>query len=182
MLGQPEYGGVLYLVSVEGNVRRENDMVKLGQPAQKGVVAETTLGLVMKYVPELFNISLWKRAFGSWNMHLSYLIYHSERGAASLFFALENVKSDSPHLLGFESFDQGGQMDDLTTTDNWNGKIGRRTKFTLCWRAQRRLSFWQMPPRWSDGASACYDKNYSWVKYGLKKVLKTCFRKLQNVF
>ena len=74
-------------------------MVKLGQPAQKGVVAETTLGLVMKYVPELFNISF-------------------ERGAASLFFALENVKSDSPHLLGFESFDQGGQMDDLTTTDN----------------------------------------------------------------
>ena len=51
-------------------------------------------------------------------MHLSYLIYHSERGAASLFFALENVKSHSPHLLGFESFDQGGQMDDLTTTDD----------------------------------------------------------------
>ena len=45
-------GFCFYLISVECDVRGKNDMVKLSQPTQKRVVSETTLRLVMKYVPK----------------------------------------------------------------------------------------------------------------------------------
>ena len=42
---------VLHLICVEGNVRGEDDMVKLWQLAQKRVITETTLGLVVENIP-----------------------------------------------------------------------------------------------------------------------------------
>ena len=73
----------------------------------------------------------------------------------------------------------------VLSVGNWqlfkrNGKAWRMMKVTLCWRAQRRLSFWQMPPRWSDGESACYDKNINiWI---FKSFSKPVYTKVQNLF
>ena len=45
------------------------------------------------------------------------ILYSHEIQLDSLFFPLENIESDSPHLFGFQSFDQGWKMNDLPTAD-----------------------------------------------------------------
>ena len=46
------------------------------------------------------------------------ILYSHEIQLDSLFFPLKNIESDSPHLFGFQSFDQGWKMNDLTTAEH----------------------------------------------------------------
>ena len=59
------------------------------------------------------NKSCWQPP---WRMYT--VVYSYEIQLDSLFFPLENIESDSPHLFGFQSFDQGWKMNDLTTAEH----------------------------------------------------------------